>query len=108
MPEDNEDKIREQGFPISGDPFSSKTEQMQALVNFLVSSYQEISRIPKESGKRTVIGGSELKLYADWLEKAHAYFREASNKDLTLTLASEWVLDNYYIIRQALRHLLRR
>ena len=41
-------------------------------------------------------------MYEDWLEKAHTYFREASNRDLTLTLASEWVLDNYYIIRQAL------
>ena len=44
-------------------------------------------------------------MYEDWLEKAHAYFQEASNKDLTLTLASEWVLDNYYIIRQALRQI---
>ena len=41
-------------------------------------------------------------MYEDWLAKAHTYFREASNRDLTLTLASEWVLDNYYIIRQAL------
>ncbi len=105
MPGDIENKIREQAFPIPGDPFSSKTEQMQELVDFLVSNYQEISRFPKALGKRTVIGGSELKVYEDWLEKAHGYFREASNKDLTLTLASEWVLDNYYIIRQALQQI---
>jgi hypothetical protein len=63
MPEDHDNKIREQGFPISGDPFSSKTEQLQELVNFLASNYQEINRFHTESGKRTVIGGSELKVY---------------------------------------------
>jgi len=105
MPEDHENKIREQDFPVSGNSFSSKTEQMQELANFLISNYQEISQFPLEHGKRSVIGGGELKVYEDWLEKAHAYFREASNKDLTLTLASEWVLDNYYIIRQALRQI---
>ena len=105
MPEDFENKTREQDFPASGNSFSSKTEQIQELVNFLVSNYQEISRFPTEPGKRTVIGGRELKTYEDWLEKAHAFFREASNRDLTLTLASEWVLDNYYIIRQALRQI---
>jgi hypothetical protein len=102
MPEDHENKIREQDYPISGDSFSSKAEQIQELVNFLVSNYQEISRFSTRPGKRAIIGGGELKVYEDWLEKAHAYFQEASNRDLTLTLASEWVLDNYYIIRQGL------
>jgi cyclic beta-1,2-glucan synthetase len=105
MPEAFENKTREQDIPGSGNSFSSKTEQIQELVNFLVSNYQEVSRFPTEPGKRTVIGGRDLKLYEDWLEKAHAYFRDASNRDLTLTLASEWVLDNYYIIRQALRQI---
>ena len=52
MPEDHENKIREQDFPISGNSFSSKTEQMQELVNFLVSNYQEISRFPTQPGKK--------------------------------------------------------
>ena len=75
---------------------------MQELVNALVSNYQEASRVTSEPGKNTVLGGRDLKLYENWLAEAHTYFREASNQDLTLTLASEWVLDNYYIIRQAL------
>src|SRR4030066_849296 len=75
---------------------------MQELVNFLVSNYQEIGQVPKDLGKNIVIGGRDLKVYKDWLEKVHTYFREALNRDLTLTLAAEWVLDNYYIIRQAL------
>ncbi len=102
MSDDQENKIREPDFPGSENSFSSKTEQMQDLVNFLVSNYQEISRVPKELGKKIVIGGSDLKVYKDWLERVHTYFREALNRDLTLTLAAEWVLDNYYIIRQAL------
>jgi cyclic beta-1,2-glucan synthetase len=105
MPEDHENIIREPAFPISGNSYSSKTEQIQELANILVSNYQGISQFPTGSGKRIVLGGRELKDYEDWLEKAHAYFQEASNKDLTLTLASEWMLDNYYIIRQALRQI---
>ena len=105
MPEDFENKTREQDFPAPGNSFSPKTEQIEELVNFLVSNYQEITGFPLPSGKITSIGGRELKKYEVWLEKAHANFRDASNKDLTLTLASEWVLDNYYIIRQALRQI---
>ena len=37
-----------------------------------------------------------------WLAEAHRYFREASHQEVALSYASEWVLDNYYIIRQAL------
>jgi cyclic beta-1,2-glucan synthetase len=102
MPEDHENQAREKDLSFSGNSFSSKTEQMQELVNALVSNYQEVGRVTSEPGKNTVLGGRDLKLYETWLAKAHTYFREASNRDLTLTLASEWVLDNYYIIRQAL------
>ena len=105
MPDDIDHKNRDQVFPIPADSDSSKTEQMQELVNFLVSNYQEISPVRKPSGSKNILGGGELKLYADWLEKAHTYFREATNQELTLTLAAEWVLDNYYIIRQALRQI---
>ncbi len=41
-------------------------------------------------------------MYDTWIKQAHSYFREASNQELTITPASEWVLDNYYIIRQTL------
>jgi hypothetical protein len=63
MPEDHEIINREQDNPVSANSHSSKTEQTQELVNFLVSNYQEIYRFPKESGKRVVIGGGELKVY---------------------------------------------
>ncbi|OGC75959.1 MAG: hypothetical protein A2Z27_05165 [candidate division Zixibacteria bacterium RBG_16_50_21] len=102
MPDAIDQKNRGQDFPISVDTDSSKTEQMQELVNFLVCNYQKISRVRTQPDKKTILGGHELKVYEDWLEKAHTYFRDATNQDLSLTLAAEWVLDNYYIIRQAL------
>jgi cyclic beta-1,2-glucan synthetase len=102
----NQDKIsREEDIPISGNLSLSKTEQMRELVNFLVNNYGEINIGHEAPGKNTIIGGRDLKVYEDWLEKAHTYFRESSNQDLTLTLAAEWVLDNYYIIRQALHQI---
>ena len=44
-------------------------------------------------------------MYNSWLAEAHGYFREASQQKMPLTYASEWVLDNYYIIRQALQQI---
>jgi cyclic beta-1,2-glucan synthetase len=105
MPGNQDNTSREEDIPVSGNLSLSKTEQMQELVNFLVSNYREISKVPAEPSKNTIIGGRDLKVYEDWLEKAHAYFRESSNQDLSLTLAAEWVLDNYYIIRQALHQI---
>jgi cyclic beta-1,2-glucan synthetase len=105
MPNNQDNTSREEDIPVSGNLSLSKTEQMQELVNFLVSNYREISKVPAEPSKNTIIGGHDLKVYEDWLEKAHTYFRESSNQDLTLTLAAEWVLDNYYIIRQALHQI---
>jgi len=102
MPDDQDNKNRDQDFPVSENSYSSKTEQIGELVNFLVSNYREISPVPAHTGKQTVLGGRDLKVYEEWLEKVHSYFREALNRELTLTLAAEWVLDNYYIIRQAL------
>ncbi len=40
-----------------------------------------------------------------WLDEAHHHFSKASHQDISLTYASEWVLDNYYIIRQALQQI---
>jgi cyclic beta-1,2-glucan synthetase len=94
-------KDLEKEFYFSESSSFSKTEQMQALVNALVSNYQKISHFPLKPGKNA-LGGQDLKLYDTWLADAHNYFRQTSNQDLILTPASEWVLDNYYIIRQAL------
>ena len=92
----------------AADSTASKTEQIQELVNALAANYQEVGQAkPGEEAKNVLAGrdlpGRDLELYRSWLAEAHRYFREASRQDVALTLASEWVLDNYYIIRQALQ-----
>ena len=91
-------------------PPSPTTSHLQGLVNSLVSNYHTASRdVPKHVFSTILQGrdlaGRDLETYESWLDEAHSYFREASNKDLTLTYASEWILDNFYVIRQALRQI---
>ncbi len=86
---------------------SSKTEQLRELVDTLVDNYQQVSREKPGRVSKLVLPerdltGHDLELYESWLAKAHRHFREASQQKVPLTYASEWVLDNYYIIRQAL------
>jgi hypothetical protein len=102
MPGTHKKPAREKVRSFSENLFLSKTEQMHDLANVLVQNYREVNHASMRNGKHTTIGRHDLELYDSWLKKAHTYFREASNQELTLTLASEWVLDNYYIIRQTL------
>jgi cyclic beta-1,2-glucan synthetase len=108
--EDSTNQAREQDLVSSADSPASKTEQIQELVNALASNYQEASRgkpgrVLNAVLSRRDLTGRDLELYASWLAEAHRYFREASHQSIPLTYASEWVLDNYYIIRQALRQI---
>ncbi|HZW02281.1 MAG TPA: hypothetical protein VFF68_00010, partial [Anaerolineaceae bacterium] len=48
---------------------------------------------------------SALDQYEKRLADIHQYFQQASVEELTLSYASEWVLDNYYIIRQAIQQI---
>ncbi len=91
-------------------PSASKIEQIQGLVNTLVSSFQQVERVkPGRVSKSALperdIPGRNLKLYESWLAEVHCHFRETSQQKVPLTHASEWVLDNYYIIRQALHQI---
>ncbi|MGB8252942.1 MAG: hypothetical protein WCF08_06975, partial [Anaerolineaceae bacterium] len=85
MPDERKKPTREKDDSFSKKLFSSKTGQLQELVNTLVSNYRETSRIPSKTGITTTLGGHDLDLYDIWLAKAHTYFREASNQELTLT-----------------------
>jgi hypothetical protein len=89
---------------------STRTEQLQGLIARLSTSYNEVSRdktgrIIRTARSRQNILGHNLALYESWLDEAHRYFRGITNQKEALTYASEWVLDNYYIIRQAIRIL---
>ena len=81
---------------------------MQDLVDALVKNYRDAARVTSNTKIKRALGEQDLALYDTWIKQAHSYFREASNQELTITPASEWVLDNYYIIRQTLTSDRRR
>ena len=88
----------------------SKTEKIQLLVNILVKNCQKVSLKKKNRKAKSTLPerdfmGSDLKQYKSWLSDAHQTFRGTSEQMIPLTFASEWVLDNYYIIRQALQQI---
>jgi cyclic beta-1,2-glucan synthetase len=88
----------------SGTGGASKAEQIQQFVDMLANQIQAVSsRVKFAVPERSVT--SNLAIYAEWLAEAHRYFSKASRQEITLTYASEWVLDNYYVIRQATREI---
>ncbi|HEX9017762.1 MAG TPA: hypothetical protein VF806_01160, partial [Anaerolineaceae bacterium] len=89
-----EERAREDGSP------STQSEKILQLAESLTGQIGAASsRHPGHPLSR------DLAAYEDWLDEAHHYFRDASRQELTLSYASEWVLDNYYIIRQALNQI---
>ena len=110
MVDDNRTQVWDQNDGSLLNPSVSKTEQIRELVNTLVSNYQLVDsetrgKRLKPAGLERDLAGHDLELYETWLAEAHRYFREASQQKLPLTYASEWILDNYYIIRQALQQI---
>jgi cyclic beta-1,2-glucan synthetase len=110
MPGERTNQAREHDFVSSANSSASKTEQIQELINALESNYREASWGKQGPLFKTALPGRDLpgrnlKLYESWLGEAHRYFSEASHQEMSLTYASEWVLDNYYIIRQTLQQI---
>ena len=110
MPKDRTNQAREQDFDSSANSPASKTEQIQILVNAMASNYQKASRGKPGRVLKAALPGRnlprrDLKLYESWLAEVHHYFIEASSQNVALTFASEWVLDNYYIIRQTIQQI---
>jgi cyclic beta-1,2-glucan synthetase len=79
--------------------------QAPGLVDSLVDNYQKVNPSSLASARNLISIEKTVSLYESWLAQAHTFFREASNREQSLTLASEWLLDNYYIIRQSLRQI---
>jgi cyclic beta-1,2-glucan synthetase len=96
---------REQNDSFSEDSTSFVTEQLNESDSKLVKSYQNARVFTSKPGRKAVLGEDEIKLYSAWLEKAHTYFRETTNKGNSLTFASEWMLDNYYIITRTFQQI---
>lgn len=110
MSEDRIGMAREPADDSSGNSFASKTEQILQFVDALANNYQQVSRgkpgrVSKLLAPARDLPGNNLALYESWLTEAHRYFQEAAQQKAPLTYASEWVLDNYYIIRQTLQQI---
>jgi cyclic beta-1,2-glucan synthetase len=89
---------------------NTKPDRLHVLVNNLVQSVQLVSREKPGRGIQSVMTsrdlvGRDLRLYESWLAEAHRQFRDESKKQVPISFTSEWVLDNYYIIRQALQQI---
>ena len=110
MLDDRTKPAEEKDFSSSDNSPASKTEQILEFVNALASNYQETSPGKPGRGLKAALSsrdlpGRDLALYESWLAEAHQHFRKASYEKVSLSYASEWVLDNYYIIRQALQQI---
>lgn len=94
----------------STDEVPSNPDQIEKLIEALTDHTLQIGPGKKRPGflfanEANTLVRQNLDSYETWLETAHNYFRDATQQDLSLTFASEWVLDNYYIIRQAIRQI---
>ncbi|MDR3576035.1 MAG: glucoamylase family protein [Anaerolineaceae bacterium] len=110
MLEDHANQAEEQEFVTDTNSSASKSDQIRELVDILASNYQDANqskpgRLLKKFLPGSDLPGHDLGLYESWLAEAHRFFRKASHQQVSLTYASEWVLDNYYIIRQALQQI---
>ena len=105
MPDGPTPQVQEQAPVLQDSTHGSKTEQIQEVVYFLASQYRQASRLLSSFERDGAQRQRSLKAYRAWLAKAHTYFREASKKEITLSAASEWLLDNYYIIQRAIQQI---
>ncbi len=89
---------------------TSDLDHIQEFINALARKYQEVGQGKPRWGLRVAkpgraLPGRDLELYKSWLAEAHRYFNETSLQNGVLSFASEWVLDNYHIIHQALQQI---
>ncbi len=110
MIDDRNETIHEQNDALTAHLINSKMERIHGLVNILVNCCQEGGREKPGGALKAMatehdIPGRDLTRYGNWLDAARRYFRDASDEEASLSYASEWVLDNYYIIRQAVRQI---
>lgn len=82
---------------------AKKTDtQTRNLVASLLEQYGAAST-EKGAFKTTLL--EDLDRYEGFLKDAYKTFRDATNQELALSYASEWLLDNYYIVREAIREI---
>lgn len=109
MSDDCDDDLNQDNLNLA-DNESSKSSLTHNLVEALVKKYREVDPTAKKrsSGKPLPgrdIPGHDLAQHEAWLAEAHQYYRDISQKQISLSHTSEWMLDNYYILRQAIHQV---
>ena len=106
MPQENTGKAGELLLAPATNLLAPLSSPIQVFIDSLVDRYQETNQdVTKLIPAGRDLAGRDLTLFDAWLSEAHRYFRNAAQKDISLTYASEWILDNYYIIRRALQQI---
>ena len=84
-----------------------RIEEANQLIDQIANQYTEVQVkgstagiSTKGNGKSTLNISKQLAELEKWIAEAYQFFKEEGNQDITLAFAAEWVLDNYYIIRQ--------
>lgn len=74
----------------------------QALADNLTAGQSSCGRLKHQDGLPIL---HYLKDYEALLLEAYQYFQGATEERLSLSYAAEWMLDNYYLVQQAIREI---
>jgi len=89
--------------PTHGTLNQDTAHYQQKLIENLVRQYHKAS-IPARQ-KRSMLNNlvkTDLQLFEKWIDRAFEQFQELSATTGSVSLLAEWILDNHYIIQQAI------
>ena len=75
--------------------------RLQELAHHLAEIHTGVQKSPKPS----VLLTKHLRIWEETSQDAYQHFRAASLKDPAFSRASEWMLDNFYVVKQTFRQI---
>ncbi|MHB1318912.1 MAG: hypothetical protein ACYCYF_09875, partial [Anaerolineae bacterium] len=81
----------------------SANDAVALMAADLCERYRQVAG--QSTSGRPMQTARDLKRLSDWLVQAHSVMRVESQQEGAISSASEWILDNFYIIRQAIRQV---
>ena len=85
--------------PTENTPLSTE-ERLDVSAKRLIAELQAASPSSRFANLSAL-----LKRYETQLAQFHKHFQQTSADSLTISYASEWVLDNYYVLRQSIQQI---
>ncbi len=84
-----------------------RIEEAHQLIDQIANQYTKVQPVGSRLGFSARMNGKsagsinkQVSELEKWIAEAYRFFKDEGNQDITLAFAAEWVLDNYYIIRQ--------